>query len=204
MVGGNEAAMTKEKYSSRLVIQQALWGVDGGSDFARDRMEAIEIVVKIIAIVFSGIGALIVLAGVPFSVFTTANSLLVAGIVSALGVLLFMKASMGLIREIQIDNKRKCLSLGTRGSSGRFRAHRSYSFDDLVSAYIRRSRDKRSTVTLHITTRTDRLPIGILKGTESDLLPVLNFLVEQRSISDAGRGRRRTTTTREVFHTEFL
>lgn len=204
MFSRSETAMTRANYSSSLVIQQTLFGVDGGSVFARDRMESIEIVVKIIAIVFSSVGALIAAADLPAKILTTANSLLVACIVIALGLLLFMKASTGLIREIQIDNKQKSLLLGTRDSSGRFKACRTYSFDDLVSAYIRRSRNKDSTVTLHITTRTDRLPIGILKGMESDLLPVLNYLVEQRSIANVGLGHRRTTATKEIFRTEFV
>lgn len=191
-------------HSSCMVIQQVVWGIDCCLKFSRGNLENIEISAKVLAFVLSSIGATIVLLASTNGFLITNDRLPVACILILLGIMIFIKTDRGLIREIQIDKKRNYLFLGTRDSFGRFRPSRSYSLDDLVSAFIRRSAKKDTLVTLHITTRRDDLPVGILKGTESDLLPVLNYLAEQRSKATAGWSRSSRIKTKDVIRDDFF
>ena len=203
MITHRKAARRRADRSSCLVIQQLGWGIDDCLKFSRSNLENFEISAKILAFVLSSIGVMIVMAESPDNLSVASDRLLLASIMFLLSAIIFIKTTRGLIREIQIDRKRNSLLLGTRDSCGRFRTSRAYSLDDLVSAFIRRACKKDSLATLHVTTRADEFPIGILKGTETDLLPVLDYLVEQRSDTVVDWRCPASIATREVIRHEL-
>lgn len=167
--------------AAALVIQQPLLGRKTSGHLIQERMEVLELAMKIVGFLLFGWASLILLLGDILGFSDLNARLIVSSSISLLGFLLFIWATRGLLSELHIDSSGEEIRVGSRDSHGNFYMSKAYPFDDIVSVFIRRSRNADALVSLYIRTRLHKSPQKLVRGTEKSLVPILEFIASEHS-----------------------
>lgn len=188
---------------SSLVIQQSFWGLQTENEASIEKLQSYELLAKVFGLILPSLGALIFLTGPSIGLERGLSGALPSLSLALLGWWLYSWAAKGFINELHIDGKRRSVLLGTRCSHGVLHVNKFYEFDDIVSVFIRRSKNREALVTLNVTTQKENAHVRILRGTEVALLPVLEYFVQQHARTRKENHRVRTKTTGRWIHARF-
>lgn len=183
-----------------LTFRQSHWGVIVSNGANAHKVRLLEFFLKSVGFTTF---TLSVLALVSISGSSFINSLLLKLLPTALssfGLGLFCFASKGLVTEVQIDNARREIRIGTRNSRGVVSPTRVAPLNEIQSIFIRRSNQKKALVTLQIRLKSGGHTITLLHGKERELTSILTYIVDLNTNS---RKRPRTKTTGRFIRADF-
>lgn len=149
------------------------------------------------------------LAGVIFLVpGTAADSGLSAtniGLVSAMcivGLAIFLHASRGLGTELHVDPYKREIRVGTVNAKGNFRARRTMSASDAQSFFLIRA-NAPAPATLCMRRKKGGQVVKVMKGSETELIPILERISEAFRPRHLSNKRVRTRVTGAFIHATF-
>lgn len=184
-----------------LVFRQAHWGVKIANVTSHKHAIAAEFFIKAIGL------TIVLLAIVALASTTNYGSLYTIGttappaLLSAFGLGLYCYAAKGLISEVHIDESRREIRLGTRNASGRLYSLRTMSLRDIQSIFIRRKSGPDSSVSLQVHMKNSDSAITLLRGQESELVALMEYIADLSS--EKGKRRPRTKTTGRFIRADF-
>ena len=88
------------------------------------------------------------------------------------GLALFLHASRGFRKEMQVDGLNRQVRLGVANARGSFHCRRTYSARDIDSAFLVRSRTPSRPSSLNLRLRGIARPVTLIEASESELQPV--------------------------------
>ena len=189
-------------HRTSLVIRQPYLTETRSAPLSCCRLDLLELAMKIVAFVCLSIAALLLILGDLAGLAAVEARLGLSGSLGLLGFLLYVWASRGLISELHIDSTRFEIRLGSRDGHGHFHLDRVFPFDEIVSVFIRRSRNADAIVSLYVKTLSDKAPLKIVRGTERSLVPILEYIADQHAVFRQ-QGANKTTRTRRLIHSQL-
>lgn len=168
-------------FMTSLVIQHPYIGGASRGFISKLRLDLVEISLKIIGFVLVDVAAAVLVVGTWVGIGSVEYRLTVSATLAFLGILAYLKAFKGLTTELHIDGNRQEIRLGNRDAGGVFRLIRLHCFEDLVSVFIRRSKNPGDMATLNIRVRSQPQPVKLMRGSEEHLLHYLKVIAEQHA-----------------------
>ncbi|MEQ9038207.1 MAG: hypothetical protein RIE24_07625 [Silicimonas sp.] len=187
-----------------LVLHQGLWGLVSASDRNVRMLEAFELSAKVLGLLLPTLAGIIFLIGPVIGIEDPRFRLILPAFLTLGGFLLYSVAIQGLVAEIHIDAPGRKILVGSRDSHGRFFAKNSYPFDRIVSVFIRRAKNQDALATLNLRLRGTASPVRILRGTESSLRAVLEYIASEHAASSASKGRSTTKTVARYISVDLF
>ena len=195
------ASAQKPSPADGVRLRDTYWGFALAE--TSDRANLVESILKLTALcLFPCVGVLIAfsgIAGVPFGL-TGSLGILVAFLL--VGAALFLHASRGLRRALQVDTSHAVFRLGTENTKGKFWESRNYRFRDVESVFLIRENAGARTANLNFRLKGSSQPVFILSGPERMLVPVLERITESVQRRKGPR-KARTKTTGRFVHVKF-
>lgn len=113
-----------------------------------------------------------------------------------IGLALFLHASRGFRKEIQVDALNREVRLGVANAGGSFRCRRSFQARDIDSAFLLRSRQTGRPSVLNLRLRKTPRPIVLLEAPEKALQPIFERTAEALKKRPARRAKPNKSTRR--------
>ncbi len=163
----------------------------------------IEVLAKAFGVAMAPTGALLILLpgvgsriqGVPIQLGITLAFFLV-------GLAVFAYAVRGFRTELQVDTARGQFRLGTVNQRNLFAVRNTYPTSEIESVFLARAKDGRNTAQLFLRIKPTSEKVYVLTGSEQELVPVLELIVE--AVRKRSRHRQsRTKTTGRFIHATF-
>ncbi len=173
-----------------ILVRETHWGFiarqdDGGIEIK------MEMILKIVSLVLVPVGAAMLilgdqpsLSGVPLADIGLPMAFIVTGLA------LFLHASRGFRREIQVDALKREVRVGVVNSGGSFRCRQAFGARDIDSAFLLRSRMSSRPSKLNLRLRDKARPVLLLEASENVLQPVF----ERTAAALKKREARKTTS----------
>lgn len=188
---------------SALVFRQTHWGIAVTDGLGPQNVALLEFLAKSLALLLPLAGTTTVIMGQSLSSEPPLLRLAMILLFAMVGLGLYSYSARGFVREVQIDESRQQIRTGSRTASGRKFSERTYPINDIASVFIRRSKNKKTLVTLNLRLKSDPHNVRLLRGPESALVPVLEYIVATHRKSKQAGGRPRTRTTGRFIHADF-
>lgn len=187
-----------------LILHQPFLGVKSREFLTETRLELIELSFKIVGLILLILAAVIASLGEWIFLDQNLSRLVYSCSVALIGLYFFSWGSRGLVSELHIDTSRHEIRLGSRNSNGIFHLEKCFPFDEIISVFIRRSRNSNDLVSLSIRLISEPEPQKIMRGTERSLYPILEFISQQHANFRKSDKPIRTTRTHRLIQSSLV
>lgn len=195
------SSVQKPVTSYGVELRETHWGLALAETGGRASLA--ETILKLVGLgVFPSVGALVSFSGLigpPYG-FVAKLGILIA--FSLVGIALYVYASRGLRRALQVDTSHGVFRLGTKNTQGSFSERQKHSFKKVESIFLVRGGGGAATARLHLRMKDTSQSVFILSGPERVLVPVLERITENVCRLKGNR-KARTKTTGRFVHVSF-
>ena len=155
-----------------LFVRETHWGFIARQD-ASGSEQTFEVLFKTVGLALIPVGAamMFVLGELPLSGLLMANiGLPIAFVI--VGLALYLHASRGFRKEIQVDSLNREVRIGTVNRQGSFHRRKTFAAREIDSAFLARSRVANRPSTLNLRLREIARPVALIHGPEAALQPL--------------------------------
>lgn len=187
---------TKTAEKGGLSVRNTHWGFIARQD-GRSFEASLETLLKVVGLSLVPIGCamMFMIREIPLSGLLLADvGLPIAFVV--IGLALFLHASRGFRREVQVDAENRQVRIGVANSAGSFRCHQTLAAREIDSAFLLRSRTPGRPSSLNLRLRGSSRPMMLLEGAELALQPVFERTAEALKTPKARKPKAKTTARR--------